>query len=89
LVDEFHLQRQNFRSIDPDQKVDFIFDNLTDKKPILEAWDEYIGRAQDHVKDRFGATPRFENDQEFLPLQAADLWAWWVREWYEEDASPI
>jgi hypothetical protein len=38
------------------------------------------------VRHPYGDVPRFGNDQEYLALQAADLWAWWVREWYEEDA---
>jgi hypothetical protein len=89
LIDEFHILRPNFNSIPADERVDFYFDDKIEKKVILGAWDEYLVRAAPQVKDRFGATPRFENDQVFLPLQAADLWVWWVREWYEEDASFI
>jgi hypothetical protein len=28
--------------------------------------------------------PTFGSDEKFLPLQAADFWAWWVRKGYEE-----
>jgi len=66
------------------RKVDFIFDERAEKTPILEVWDEYLAKKDDHVRKQYGAAPRFEDDQ-----QAADLWAWWVREWYEEDASPV
>jgi hypothetical protein len=30
--------------------------------------------------------PRFLNDQTFLPLQAADFWAWWIRKWCADGA---
>ncbi len=87
LLDGFHTQRSNFTSVPAGEKVDFILDERAEKIPILQVWDEYLENRED--KDQFGATPRFEDDQEFLPLQAADLWAWWVREWYEEDASHV
>lgn len=27
--------------------------------------------------------PRFEDDSEFIPLQAADFWAWWNSHWLD------
>lgn len=68
-----------------DQKIDFIFDETSNKKSILEYWDEFM--ANNPNKDRFGATPRFENDDDFLPLQAADFLAWWIREWEASGAD--
>ena len=69
LLDGFHQQRNNFTSIHAGEKVDFIFDDRVEKAPILQAWDEYLENRDDEVRARYGATPRFENDQEFLPLQ--------------------
>jgi hypothetical protein len=90
LMDNFHLQKDFFERVIPlNEKVDFIFDNTTEKTSILAAWDDYLSNRFDEIRDDYGATPRFEDDQEFLPLQGADLWAWWVREWYEEEASPL
>ena len=92
LMDAFHRDRAKFHPHIPlDEKVDFIFDDRSEKRPIYDAWDEILARMDSDVRARYGATPRFENDQdrEFLPLQAADFWAWWVREWYEEDVSEL
>jgi hypothetical protein len=91
MLDQFHLAREQFRVILPlDEQIDFIFDNRSEKKAILNAWDQYISEAVDeNVRALYGAAPRFEDDQKFLPLQGADLWAWWVREWYEEDSADI
>jgi hypothetical protein len=88
LVDQIHEKRETFKSKLPlDRKIDFILDDRGEKRAILEAWEEYLEKRDDNVRDFYGATPRFEDDHDFLPLQAADLWAWWVREWYEWENS--
>jgi hypothetical protein len=90
LMDGFHARREVVKSSIPlDEQVAFYFDNQGEKSFILAAWDEYIAERDDEIRGYYGTTPRFENDQKFLPLQAADLWAWWVREWYEEDSDPL
>jgi CDP-glycerol glycerophosphotransferase (TagB/SpsB family) len=66
-----------------DQQVDFYFDEQSQKIAILSAWENFIESHADEAKGLFGATPRFEDDEKFLPLQAADFWAWWVRRGYE------
>jgi hypothetical protein len=56
------------------ETIDFYFDERTEKKVLLSAWDEF--KAIHDVDNRwFGATPRFEDDKVFLPLQAADFLA--------------
>jgi len=85
LLDMFHLARnQMVDAIPLDEQIDFIFDYRDEKKTILSIWDEYIKARPDEVKKYYGAAPRFEDDEKFLPLQSADLWAWWVRKWYNE-----
>ncbi len=85
LLDMFHLERNQMADAIPlDEQVDFIFDYRDEKKTILSIWDEYIKARPDEVKKYYGAAPRFEDDEKFLPLQSADLWAWWVRKWYNE-----
>jgi hypothetical protein len=64
--------------VPPEEKVDFIFDDRSEKGKILFAW-EYLKRDAPY-RNNLGATPRFESDDEFLPLQAADFLAGWVRE---------
>lgn len=87
LMDMFHSHRSKLAEVVPqDQKVDFIFDNQSEKKIIDAGWDDYIANRPPESKDLYGARPRFEDDNDFLPLQAADLWAWWVREWHEAGA---
>ncbi len=87
LLDTFHNRREVTDKIIPaNEKVDFIFDQQSESRAILLAWDGYIATRPADAKP-YGALPRFKDDQECLPLQAADLWAWWVREWYE-DGTP-
>ena len=81
LLKAFHKDREKFTSHIPiDEKVDFYFDNRSEKKSLLDAWDKFLPKLDHAERARYGATPRFEDDQEFLALQASDFWAWWVRE---------
>jgi hypothetical protein len=84
LLDMFHWHKEKVKKIPVEEPVDFIFDEHTMKRPLLEAWDSYMMLRPAHVKPRYGSTPIFRDDRKFLPLQAADMWAWWVREWYEQ-----
>lgn len=85
LMDMFHTHRKSVEKLIPmGEQVDFIFDEQSEKKMIWDAWDEYIQERSDELRPLYGSAPRFENDKKFLPLQAADLWAWWIRRWHEE-----
>jgi hypothetical protein len=87
LLNEFHLKKEIFEELIPlTEKIDFYFDERSEIEPIIAAWSEIRRRTPQEIEKYFGANPRFENDQEFLGLQAADFWAWWVRRWYEEDS---
>jgi hypothetical protein len=70
-----------------DEKIDFIFDTRSEGKFILKAWEDFLEKRPES-REFYGQHPRFEDDIEFKPLQAADFWPWWVREWHEEDNSP-
>ncbi len=85
LMDMFHSNRALLVPAFPlGQKIDFIFDKRNESKAILAAWDDYIKARPDESREHYGANPGFEDDETFLPLQAADFWAWWVRRWTEE-----
>lgn len=64
-----------------DEPVDFIFDNVSEKRKCLVGWDRMIFMASEKERRLVGEMPIFRKDEEFLPLQAADLYAYWVREW--------
>lgn len=69
------------------EPIDFIFDQSSDKKAILREWDEF----QDGLKHRellVGNAPIFRDDKSMLPIQAADLIAWWGRQRYLERLDP-
>ena len=88
-MDMFHVNRERLTKYLPlSEKVDFYFDDqIGEKKSIIASWDDYVRTRLPEHKQFYGATPRFEDDRDFLPLQAADLWAWWVRKW-EEEGTP-
>jgi hypothetical protein len=85
----FHNHRGKLDQFIPSgTKVNFIFDEQSEKRKILSAWEEYISRREEEVRRLYGERPRFEDDTEFLPLQAADFWAWWIRRWYVKSVDP-
>lgn len=59
------------------EKIDFYFDDLSEKAHIIPAWEGFIQSCK--YPELFGPTPRFEDSAQFMPLQAADLLVWWVR----------
>lgn len=62
------------------EPVDFIFDMRGEKKHVRAGWETYEAFMLPHLKPFLGREPRFEDDHEFLPLQAADMLAWVARE---------
>jgi hypothetical protein len=70
------------------EKIDFIFDSQTQKGAILRSWDEFMANRTPEVRRLYWSAPRFEDDNVFLPLQSADLWAWACRQWFE-DGRPM
>jgi hypothetical protein len=82
LLGVFHTRRDEFfKSQDRrSAKVDFIFDNHSDKRGIDAGWDDFVECHDPKFRPNFGPGPIFRDDKEFLPLQAADFIAGYVRE---------
>lgn len=64
-------------NVAPGAKIEFIFDERSEKKKIIEDW--HYSMEHNRYADRFGPPPIFKDDRDATPLQAADLIAWWVR----------
>ncbi len=75
---------QHQRSIGITEPIDFIFDNESEKTKCLEGWDYWKLVATPEQRTLMGDTPAFKNDDEILPLQAADLLSGYVRKWYQD-----
>jgi hypothetical protein len=76
---EATLQYQ--REMGINEPVDFIFDKLgANERIIREGWEVFAASRPPELADLVGREPRFETDDEFLPLQAADMLAWHARE---------
>ena len=84
LMEAFHDYWSKLGRIPAAEKVEFYFDERSEKKIIRKHWDAYMSERPEDIRRHYGNEPRFEDDRDFLPLQAADLWAWWVRKWYME-----
>ena len=72
------VQEEYLKLVEP---VKFIFDDHTSKGPCIEGWDSLKDSSSPDVQKYLSGTPGFEKDEEYLPLQSADLYAHWVRHW--------
>ena len=85
FMDMFHLRQGEFDELVPlGSKIIFVYDDRSDSKHIINAWADYVGSKSAAVQDRFPETPLFLNEKEFVPLQAADFCAGWVRSCFEK-----
>jgi hypothetical protein len=62
------------------EPVYFVFDDEGEKKNTLQGWDRIKLSVTPEVRKLMGSTPTYRDDKQFLPLQGADLFAYWVRQ---------
>jgi hypothetical protein len=84
LLDSFNANRHQLGAALLTEPVDFIFDEQREKGMIFALWDDYMQKRSPEDRALYGTTPRFESDEKFLPLQAADLWAGMNRAWRQQ-----
>jgi hypothetical protein len=75
---------QNQRKLNLLEPVDFIFDEDSEKTKIPRAWELIKNAARGDIQEMIGDMPIFRNDVKTMPLQAADLYAWWALKWQRE-----
>ena len=71
----------------PDERVDFVFDEQgkeSDRAQLM--WNFTVNATPNVVRKFVGNRPIHRDEKVFLPLQAADMFAWHVRRFYEEKA---
>ena len=62
--------------------VDFVFDISTTMSHCVEAWGELVdAHRRLSYRRHIVGPPIFRDSMATLPLQAADLWSYWIREW--------
>lgn len=90
LMEAFHRRRSDLDSIlTADERVDFVFDKHSSSNKILRAWIDHTEAMPEEERKLYGSTPRFEDDDDFLPLQAADFLAYLMRVWEKGDLQSL
>jgi hypothetical protein len=83
-IDEFGLHCDD---------IELYFDDqMHEKDRMVKAWDWAKSNAtieSPKLKRILNITPHFCDDKSLLPLQAADLHAWWIRRRYVERATGV
>ena len=69
--------------IAPDDKIDIYIDNDAAPDWAFDEWDEIVGKLPEYQQEHIGDKPKFVDDEDYLPVQAADFLAWWTRKGYE------
>ena len=71
---------------DLDDRIDFIFDTQggESKAILVSQYERYMALAPAEFRKFGPAIPKFEREEDFLPLQAADMFAWHIRRHYWE-----
>jgi hypothetical protein len=69
-------------------KMDFVFDEQSKEQNwALDAYSLFVRFVPQRLKHLIGERPIHRDEKVFLPLQAADLYAWHVRKFYAERAA--
>ena len=80
LLEGLFWRRKELTSLIPEKSVtDFFFDQHGNERKIRDGWEKFVDGAPSDIRKMIGKKPRFEDDAEYLPLQAADLVAGYVR----------
>jgi hypothetical protein len=79
IIDYLYRHHSGLRLTD---RVDFIFDDQSEKKHVRDTWDYFKSTGSPELQRIMGDKPVFKCSHALKPLQAADLWAWWVRRWF-------
>lgn len=81
MIDQVALNHDAFGADGP---IEFIFDKHGAERSVTEGFEEFKSFHPAVVNKQY-PRPRFEDDRYFVPLQAADLLAWHVRQhWLRE-----
>jgi hypothetical protein len=75
---------QNQQELGITEPVDFIFDEESERERVLQGWELMKKASAPEIAELYGKTPTYGNDKELMPLQAADLYAWWILKWERE-----
>jgi hypothetical protein len=75
------------RELGISEPIDFVFDEYGHAPVVRDGWELFAASRPRALKELLGRSPRFERDDECLPLQAADMLAWHAREHWLKHGS--
>lgn len=78
LLNGINSSRAQLSKIIGSEPIDFCFDAQGEEGRVHSVWGEFLDRRSEEERSYYGSIS-FRDDKNFLPLQAADLWAWWTR----------
>jgi hypothetical protein len=82
-----YVYRLEFEKLNLPREAEFIFDRQIGAERLLKEGWNYFEEHNPEVAKLLGDFPKFRDDQQALPLQAADFFAWWCRAVLSGDLS--
>src|SRR5262249_50813026 len=73
-----HHVLENKKFMHFEGKIQFIFDNQQESKEVHEDWEKLFSKHP-VIQTEIASEPLFLRDNDVMPLQAADHYAWWTR----------
>ncbi len=91
LVVKFNTYRNErlSRIIPPGTPIDFLFDERSERSAVEAFWGPAMQRVGPEHRKLYGNQPRFVKDEDFLPLQAADLFAGAIRKSFDDEKNGL
>lgn len=84
LFDETHDNRINNgivpRFYSKNDRIDFICDDRGESGKVRAEFENMYNNASPEFRSFYGESPRFVDSEDYLPVQAADMLAWYVRD---------
>jgi hypothetical protein len=85
LFDLIKTYARHHQKLGLGRNIEFVFDEqMGADRHVLNAW-QYLSEHAPSIRHILGSTPKFENDEKVLPLQSADMLAWWIRRFLVDD----
>ena len=81
IIDVLAQHQHKLKITEP---VDFIFDEEGEKVNTIKYYDLIKRSSAPQFRGIMGDTPIYRDDEKTMPLQAADLYAWWILKWERE-----
>jgi len=82
-----HARQQHVVLEHIEGELDLVLDASSNMRWCIEGWSDYVSIMTKQFRQVLGGPPIYRDSRKTMPLQAADLWCYWIREWSKQGLS--